>query len=89
MLNIVAIAAGRKLVVRLFAGPEFAKSKLDYEKIPTVLFSHPEAGSVGLTEPLATISMQSHIFILKTVIFSLPNVNRLNQLTEILREIES
>lgn len=28
-------------------------SKLSYENIPTVVFSHPEVGCVGLTEPEA------------------------------------
>ena len=44
----VAIAAGRKLAHRLFHNePE---SKLDYSNIPTVVFSHPPIGTVGLTE---------------------------------------
>ena len=44
----VAIAAGRKLAHRLFDGkPE---SKLDYTNIPTVVFSHPTIGTVGLTQ---------------------------------------
>ncbi|KAG7663550.1 GLR1 [[Candida] subhashii] len=48
-LTPVAIAAGRKLSNRLFGGPEFAKDKLDYENIPSAIFSHPEAGSIGLS----------------------------------------
>ncbi|KAK9459213.1 uncharacterized protein V1516DRAFT_568045 [Lipomyces oligophaga] len=52
-LTPVAIAAGRKLAHRLFGGPEFKDLKLDYTNIPTVVFSHPEAGTVGLTEPEA------------------------------------
>ncbi|KAJ3193460.1 Glutathione reductase [Irineochytrium annulatum] len=51
MLTPVAIAAGRKLSDRLFGG--VAGAKLDYELIPSVIFSHPVAGSVGLTEPEA------------------------------------
>ncbi|KAJ3336660.1 hypothetical protein HDU93_002392 [Gonapodya sp. JEL0774] len=50
MLTPVAIAAGRKLSDRLFGGSSFAKSKLDYSNIPTVVFSHPPIGTVGLTE---------------------------------------
>lgn len=50
-LTPVAIAAGRKLADRLFGGPKFAKSKLDYENIPSVVFAHPEVGSIGLSEP--------------------------------------
>ena len=46
----VAIAAGRKLAHRLFEGK--ADSKLDYTHIPTVVFSHPNIGTVGLTEGL-------------------------------------
>lgn len=49
-LTPVAIAAGRKLSNRLFSGQDaFAKDKLDYSNIPSVVFSHPEAGSIGLT----------------------------------------
>jgi glutathione reductase (NADPH) len=47
-LTPAAIAAGRRLSDRLFGGqPE---RKLDYENIPTVVFSHPPIGSVGLSE---------------------------------------
>lgn len=47
-LTPVAIAAGRRLSDRLFGGkPE---SKVDYEDIPSVVFSHPPIGSVGLCE---------------------------------------
>jgi len=51
MLTPVAIAAGRKLAERLFGGDLTAK--LDYADIPSVVFSHPPVGSVGLTEPEA------------------------------------
>lgn len=48
LLTPVAIAAGRKLAHRVFNNePE---SKLDYNDIPTVVFSHPPIGTVGLTE---------------------------------------
>jgi glutathione reductase (NADPH) len=49
----VAIAAGRQLGSRVFGPPELKASKLSYENIPTVVFSHPEVGTVGLTEPQA------------------------------------
>lgn len=50
-LTPVAIAAGRRLGDRLFGGqPE---RKLDYSLIPTVMFSHPPIGTVGLTEDQA------------------------------------
>ncbi|KAI8335200.1 hypothetical protein BC941DRAFT_378662 [Chlamydoabsidia padenii] len=52
-LTPVAIAAGRKLADRLFGGAQFKESKLDYNNIPTVVFSHPTAGTLGLTEPQA------------------------------------
>jgi len=52
-LTPVAIAAGRKLSDRLFGPEKFKTSKLDYDLIPSVVFSHPEVGSIGLTEPQA------------------------------------
>lgn len=51
LLTPVAIAAGRRLANRLFGGPEFKNDKLSYENIPSVVFSHPTIGSVGLSEP--------------------------------------
>lgn len=51
--NLVAIAAGRHLSNRIFGPEKFKESKLDYENIPSVVFSHPEVGSIGLTEPQA------------------------------------
>jgi glutathione reductase (NADPH) len=50
-LTPVAIAAGRRLADRLFGGEPDAR--LDYENVPTVVFSHPPIGSVGLTEQAA------------------------------------
>ena len=52
-LTPVAIAAGRRLADRLFGGPEFKESKLEYANIPSVIFAHPEVGVVGLTEKAA------------------------------------
>ncbi|KAF5231670.1 hypothetical protein FANTH_13338 [Fusarium anthophilum] len=49
-LTPVAIAAGRKLSDRLFGGEQFNKSKLDYNLIPSVVFAHPEVGTIGLTQ---------------------------------------
>ncbi|KAF2093380.1 glutathione reductase [Rhizodiscina lignyota] len=49
-LTPVAIAAGRQLGNRLFGPPELKNSKLEYHNIPSVVFSHPEVGTVGLTE---------------------------------------
>ncbi|KAF5386658.1 hypothetical protein D9615_001955 [Tricholomella constricta] len=53
LLTPVAIAAGRRLSNRLFGPEKFNKDKLDYSNIPTVVFSHPTIGTVGLTEPQA------------------------------------
>lgn len=50
-LTPVAIAAGRRLADRLFGGQPH--SRLDYSLIPTVVFSHPVIGTVGLTEAAA------------------------------------
>ncbi|KAL9016390.1 MAG: hypothetical protein Q9185_006261 [Variospora sp. 1 TL-2023] len=50
-LTPVAIAAGRQLGNRLFGGPAFKDAKLDYENVPSVVFAHPEVGSIGLSEP--------------------------------------
>ncbi len=50
-LTPVAIAAGRKLSDRIFGGQSDAR--LDYETIPSVVFSHPPIGTVGLSEQAA------------------------------------
>ena len=50
-LTPVAIAAGRRLADRLYGGME--GRHLDYKLIPTVIFSHPTIGTVGLTEAQA------------------------------------
>lgn len=50
-LTPVAVAAGRRLSERLFNGK--TNEKLDYSLIPTVVFSHPAIGTLGLTEPEA------------------------------------
>jgi glutathione reductase (NADPH) len=47
-LTPVAIAAGRRLADRLFGGK--ADRHLDYRLIPTVIFTHPPIGTIGLTE---------------------------------------
>lgn len=50
-LTPVAIAAGRRLARRLFNGE--SDLFLDQRFVPTVVFSHPPIGTVGLTEPEA------------------------------------
>lgn len=52
-LTPVAIAAGRRLAERLFGGEQFSNRKVDYTNIPSVVFAHPEVGSIGLSEPQA------------------------------------
>jgi glutathione reductase (NADPH) len=50
-LTPVAIAAGRRLADRVFGGQ--AERHLRYDMIPTVVFSHPPIGTVGLSEEAA------------------------------------
>jgi len=52
-LTPVAIAAGRALSDRLFGDKENAR--LEYENIPTVIFSHPPVGTVGMSEKEARV----------------------------------
>ena len=52
-LTPVAVAAGRRLSERLFNNKP--NEYLDYTNIPTVVFSHPPIGAVGLTEPEARL----------------------------------
>lgn len=47
-LTPVAVKAGRLLAERLFNGQTDAK--MDYTNVPTVVFSHPAIGTMGLTE---------------------------------------
>ncbi|MEE4291580.1 MAG: glutathione-disulfide reductase, partial [Cycloclasticus sp.] len=50
-LTPVAIAAARRLSDRLFNNQ--SDRKLDYNLIPSVIFSHPPIGTIGLTEQQA------------------------------------
>ena len=64
-LTPVAIKAGRTLSERLFNGKTSAK--MDYTTIPTVVFSHPAIGTVGLTEDQAIKEYgQEHIKVYKS-----------------------
>jgi glutathione reductase (NADPH) len=50
-LTPVAVKAGRLLSERLFNN--MTDAKMDYDLVPTVVFSHPPIGTIGLTEPAA------------------------------------
>ncbi|GMI35853.1 hypothetical protein TeGR_g7055 [Tetraparma gracilis] len=50
-LTPMAIAAGRRLADRLFNGD--ADAKVSYDLVPTVVFSHPPIGTIGITEAQA------------------------------------
>lgn len=50
-LTPVAVKAGRLLSERLFNNKPTAK--MDYNLVPTVVFSHPPIGTIGLSEPQA------------------------------------
>ena len=64
-LTPVAIKAGRTLSERLFNGK--TNAKMDYTTIPTVVFSHPAIGTVGLTEDQAIKEYgQDHIKVYKS-----------------------
>lgn len=63
-LTPVAIAAGRRLADRLFGGQ--AGRRLDYENIPTVIFSHPPIGTVGLSEQAAAARFGSAASVYET-----------------------
>jgi glutathione reductase (NADPH) len=50
-LTPVAIAAGRRLADRLFGGQ--SERRMNYDDIPSIVFSHPPIGTVGLGEEAA------------------------------------
>lgn len=52
-LTPVAIAAGRKLSNRLFGPAKYKDQFQEMENIPSVVFSHPVAGTIGLSEQRA------------------------------------
>jgi glutathione-disulfide reductase len=63
-LTPVAVAAGRRLALRLFgAQPD---SRLDYDNIPTVVFAHPPVGTMGLTEAQARAEYGDDVSVYET-----------------------
>jgi pyruvate/2-oxoglutarate dehydrogenase complex dihydrolipoamide dehydrogenase (E3) component len=60
-LTPVAVAAGRRLAERLFNHK--AGSRVDYDNIPSVVFSHPPVGTVGITEDQARQRHGRHVTI--------------------------
>lgn len=52
-LTPMAINVGRRLSDRLFGGSEKKDLHASYDLVPTVVFSHPTIGTIGLTEPAA------------------------------------
>jgi len=49
-LTPMAIAAGRRLADRILGGESQKEAKVSYENVPTVVFSHPPIGTLGVTE---------------------------------------
>ena len=55
-LTPMAIAAGRRLADRLFGSARdaaLASAKADYDQVPSVVFTHPPIGTIGLSEAAA------------------------------------
>ena len=63
-LTPVAIAAGRRLADRLY--DQQSGRHLDYELIPTVVFSHPPIGTIGLSEEQARAEFGDRVKIYQT-----------------------
>lgn len=70
-LTPVAIAAGRCLADRLFNN--MPDRHLDYENIPTVIFTHPPIGTIGLTEAQARERFGDNIKIYTTSFTAMAN----------------
>ncbi len=71
-LTPVAIAAGRRLADRLYNNQ--VDRHVDYRLIPTVVFSHPPIGTVGLTEEEARAEYGDAVKIYKTEFTPMYNV---------------
>ena len=63
-LTPVAIAAGRCLSDRLFG--DQADRYLDYDNVPSVVFSHPPIASVGLSEASARVQYGTQVKVYET-----------------------
>jgi glutathione reductase (NADPH) len=63
-LTPVAIAAGRRLADRLYGG--MTDRRLEYDRIPTVIFTHPPIGTVGLTEEQAREKYRDDVKVYET-----------------------
>ena len=71
-LTPMAIAAGRRLSDRLFGPTVDPVPKTSYELVPTVVFSHPTIGTIGLTEPEAVAKYgQDNIKVYKSTFVNL------------------
>jgi glutathione reductase (NADPH) len=63
-LTPVAIAAGRRLADRLYDAQ--SDRHLDYELIPTVVFSHPPIATIGVTEEAARAEFGERVRVYQT-----------------------
>ncbi len=63
-LTPVAIAAGRRLADRLYG--DRPERHLDYEWVPTVVFSHPPIGTIGKTEDEARAEFGDRVRVYET-----------------------
>lgn len=71
-LTPVAIAAGRRLADRIY---DFQSDRhLDYELIPSVVFSHPPIGTIGITEEAAREQFGSRVKVYQTRFDAMYNV---------------
>lgn len=70
-LTPVAIAAGRRLSDRLFNN--MPDRHLDYSNIPTVIFTHPPIGTIGLTEAEAREQFGNEVKVYNTAFTAMQN----------------
>ncbi len=77
-LTPVAIAAGRRLAERLYNSAN--NNALNYENIPTVIFTHPPIATVGLTEQQARVKHGDNLNIYQTQFTPLSQALQRNKL---------